>query len=74
MTPSSDKCAATHWALTENDQWFGPKYPRAWFDAFKADGGVGEFVLYPPKGKYGHYLFSPDTEVWRPDTPASSPT
>ena len=56
----------TLWVYTENDQWFGPKYPREWFDAFKAGGGVGEFVLFPPNGKDGHYLFTQDPEVWRP--------
>ncbi|MDO9166640.1 MAG: hypothetical protein Q7U13_11100, partial [Rhodoferax sp.] len=51
---------------TENDQWMGPKYPREWFDAFKAKGGVGEFVLFPPNGKDGHGLFSNAPDVWRP--------
>ena len=39
---------------------------REWFDAFKAGGGVGEFVLFPPNGKDGHGLFTQDPEVWRP--------
>jgi dienelactone hydrolase len=56
----------TLWVYTENDQWMGPKYPREWFDAFKAEGGVGEFLLFPPNGKDGHYLFTQDPEVWRP--------
>ena len=56
----------TLWVYTENDQWMGPKYPREWFDAFKAGGGVGEFVLFPPNGKDGHSLFTQDPEVWRP--------
>jgi dienelactone hydrolase len=54
------------WVYTENDQWMGPKYPREWFEAFKAEGGVGEFVLFPPNGKDGHSLFSQAPEVWRP--------
>ena len=56
----------TMWVYTENDQWMGPKYPREWFDAFKAEGGVGELVLFPPNGKDGHSLFTQDPEVWRP--------
>jgi dienelactone hydrolase len=56
----------TLWVYTENDQWMGPKYPRQWFEAFKAAGGVGEFVLFPPNGKDGHGLFSRDPAVWRP--------
>ncbi len=56
----------TLWVYTENDQWLGHKYPREWFDAFKAKGGVGEFVQFPPNGKDGHNLFAQDPEVWRP--------
>ena len=56
----------TLWVYTENDQWMGPKYPREWFDAFKAKGGVGQFVLFPPNGKDGHGLFAQDPHVWRP--------
>jgi dienelactone hydrolase len=56
----------TLWVYTENDQWMGPKYPREWFEAFKAKGGVGEFVLFPPNGKDGHGLFTQDPDVWRP--------
>ena len=56
----------TLWVYTENDQWMGPRYPRQWFDAFQAAGGVGEFVLFPPNGKDGHGLFTQDPAVWRP--------
>jgi dienelactone hydrolase len=56
----------TLWIYTENDQWMGPKYPREWFGAFKAEGGVGEFVQFPPHGKDGHGLFTQAPEVWRP--------
>jgi dienelactone hydrolase len=56
----------TLWIYTENDQWMGPTYPREWFDAFKAAGGVGEFVLFSPNGADGHGLFSNAPSVWRP--------
>lgn len=56
----------TLWVYTENDQWMGSKYPRQWFEAFKAQGGVGEFVLFPPNGEDGHGLFARAPEVWRP--------
>jgi dienelactone hydrolase len=56
----------TLWIYTENDQWMGSKYPREWFAAFQAEGGVGEFVQFPPHGKDGHGLFSQAPEVWRP--------
>ncbi|MFN9745843.1 MAG: dienelactone hydrolase family protein [Betaproteobacteria bacterium] len=56
----------TLWVYAENDQWMGPVYPRQWFDAFQAAGGVGEFVLFPPNGKDGHGLFTQDPSAWRP--------
>jgi dienelactone hydrolase len=56
----------TLWVYTENDQWMGPKFPREWFDAFNAKGGVGQFALFPPNGKDGHGLFTQDPNVWRP--------
>jgi dienelactone hydrolase len=56
----------TLWVYTENDQWMGPAYPREWFEAFKAQGGIGEFALFPPNGKDGHGLFTQAPDVWRP--------
>jgi len=56
----------TLWIYSENDQWMGPKYPREWYETFKAEGGVGEFVMFPPNGKDGHGLFAQDPGVWRP--------
>ncbi len=56
----------TLWIYTENDLYFGSKLPREWFDAFKAEGGVGEFVLFPPYGDNGHLLFSRAPEIWQP--------
>lgn len=56
----------TLWIYSENDQYFGPKLPREWFEAFKGSGGVGEYVLFPPLGSNGHLLFSRGPELWRP--------
>ena len=56
----------TLWIYTENDMYFGPKLPRQWFDAFKATGGKGDYVLYPPLGKNGHGFFTLAPDVWRP--------
>jgi dienelactone hydrolase len=58
--------APTLWLYTENDQYFGHKLPRTWFDAFQQAGGQGEFVVYPPHGQDGHSLFSTGPEVWKP--------
>ncbi len=38
----------TLWVYTENDQWMGPKYPKEWFEAYKAKSGTGEFLFLPP--------------------------
>ncbi len=54
------------WIYTENDKYFGPKLPRQWFDAFKASGGIGEFVLYAPNGSDGHGLFIHAPDIWKP--------
>lgn len=56
----------TLWVYTENDQWMGPTFPREWFDAFTAKGGVGDFLQFPPNGKDGHGLFTQAPDVWRP--------
>jgi dienelactone hydrolase len=55
----------TLWVYTENDMYFGPKFPKQWFDAFKAAGGTGEYVLFPPNGESGHGLFTQAPEVWQ---------
>jgi dienelactone hydrolase len=54
----------TLWVYTENDMFFGPKLPREWFDAYKANGGHGEFALFPPQGSNGHGFFSMAPDVW----------
>ncbi|MGC1173555.1 dienelactone hydrolase family protein [Polaromonas sp.] len=56
----------TLWIYTENDMFLGPKFPKEWFDAFKAAGGIGEYTLYPPLGADGHGLFSKAPEIWQP--------
>jgi dienelactone hydrolase len=56
----------TLWVYTENDMFFGPKLPKEWFDAFKAAGGVGEYVRFPANGQNGHGLFTQDPDVWKP--------
>jgi dienelactone hydrolase len=54
------------WVYTENDKYFGPTYPKEWFEAFRAAGGQGEFVQFPPHGEDGHSLFTAFPAVWRP--------
>jgi dienelactone hydrolase len=54
------------WAYTENDQYWGPKLPREWFEAYVAAGGKAEFVQFTPHGDDGHLLFARFFDVWRP--------
>ncbi len=54
------------WVYSENDQYFGPKLPRDWFEAFEAAGGTGEYALFPPLGSNGHSLFSRGPDLWHP--------
>jgi dienelactone hydrolase len=52
----------------ENDQFFSPKVTRGWYDRFNANGANAEYVLQPPFGKDGHYLFADTLGVryWLP--------
>jgi dienelactone hydrolase len=54
------------WIYTENDMYFGPKYPKQWFDAYVKAGAPAEFVQFPPHGEDGHGLFTGFPEVWQP--------
>lgn len=56
----------TLWIYTENDKWMGSRYPKEWFDAFRASGGTGEFVQHPPHGEDGHSLFTRGFKLWQP--------
>ena len=54
------------WIYSENDMFFGPALPKAWFKAFREAGGVGEFVQVPPQGDDGHSTFGRAPTVWQP--------
>jgi dienelactone hydrolase len=56
----------TLWVYAENDMYFGPRLPRVWFDAYRAAGGPGEFVMFAPHGEDGHGLFTRAPQVWQP--------
>lgn len=58
------------WLYAQNDQYFGPTYPREWFDAFKAAGGTGEFIQFPPQGEDGHMTFGRFPQTWHPPVAA----
>lgn len=56
----------TLWLYSENDEYWGPDLPKAWFEAFKASGGRGEFQMFPPVSDDGHRLFSRGPQLWQP--------
>ncbi|MBX3661055.1 MAG: alpha/beta fold hydrolase [Burkholderiales bacterium] len=56
----------TLWIYTENDLYFAPRHTQAWFAAFRANGGQGEFLLLPPFGDNGHRLFTLGFDIWAP--------
>ena len=50
------------WFYAENDQYFGPRVPRMWFESFRAAGGRGELVVIPPfPAARGHGVFPAPT-------------
>jgi dienelactone hydrolase len=52
----------------QNDLYFNPATSRLWFERFAAGGARAEYVLQPPFGKDGHYIFSADSgaDIWLP--------
>lgn len=56
----------TLWLYSENDLYWGKSHPRAWFEAFRARGGAGEFVQLPAFGRDGHSSFTGNPAAWRP--------
>jgi dienelactone hydrolase len=55
------------WFYAENDQYFGPRVPRMWFESFRAAGGRGELVVIPPfPAARGHGVFpaATGTPLW----------
>lgn len=56
----------TLWIYTENDLYFSPRHTEAWFAAFRANGGSGEFKLLPAFGDNGHLLFTRGFDIWAP--------
>jgi dienelactone hydrolase len=56
----------TLWLYSENDRYFGKDHPHAWFKAFAAAGGKGEFVQLPAHGDDGHGSFTRNPGAWKP--------
>jgi dienelactone hydrolase len=54
------------WIYSANDRLWGPDYPRQWFAAFTAAGGVGRFEALPADKNNGHFVFLRNAGLWRP--------
>ena len=54
------------WVYTENDQYFGPDFARAWHREFVNAGGRAELEIMPPFQTDGHRLFVQGIAIWRP--------
>jgi dienelactone hydrolase len=52
----------------ENDLYFGPAASRSWFQRLQAGGVDAEYVLQPPFGSNGHFVFADGkgVELWLP--------
>jgi dienelactone hydrolase len=52
----------------QNDLFFGPAATRAWFEKLMAGGARAEYVLQPPFGGNGHYVFTDaaGVDLWLP--------
>jgi dienelactone hydrolase len=52
----------------ENDLYFGPETSRQWYSQFKSGGAPAEYVLQPPFGTNGHFVFTDKRGVnlWLP--------
>jgi dienelactone hydrolase len=48
----------TLWLYAQNDSYFPPRLARKMSTAFRQAGGQVEFVMLPPFGDEGHYLFT----------------
>jgi dienelactone hydrolase len=52
----------------ENDLYFGPAASRSWFQRLQAGGVEAQYVLQPPFGENGHFVFGDanGVELWLP--------
>jgi len=56
----------TLWLYSANDRLWGTRYPREWYAAFTAAGGLGTFMPLPADKNNGHYIFSRNAPAWQP--------
>lgn len=54
------------WLYSENDRYWGAKWPRQWHAAYVKAGGRAEMTTFPPVGNDGHTLLGGGFRLWRP--------
>ena len=56
------------WFRTWARRRFRPKVSRGWYERFNANGANAEYVLQPPFGGNGHYVFTDaaGVDLWLP--------
>jgi dienelactone hydrolase len=54
------------WIYAENDQYFAPRYSRAWHRAFASGGSPTQLVMQPPFSDDGHKFLNEGLTLWRP--------
>jgi dienelactone hydrolase len=56
------------WLYTQNDDYWGPKRPKRWHEAFTDGGGTADFIHLPPFRTKGHSFFYKQAAIpiWSP--------
>ena len=54
------------WLYSENDRYWGPRWPRLWFEGYRDQGAPARFVALPASGSDGHGIFTAMPSAWQP--------
>lgn len=54
------------WLYSENDRYWGPRWPRQWFEGYRAHGAEAGFIALPASGSDGHGIFTAMPSAWQP--------
>lgn len=54
------------WLYSENDRYWGPRWPRLWFEGYRDQGAPARFVALPASGSDGHGIFTAMPSAWHP--------
>ena len=54
------------WLYWENDKFWGPDHPKAWYRAWVEGGAQATFAGFGPSGSNGHFGLNEDMDHWLP--------